>query len=99
MVNSPVVRAESLRFKRSGVFGVVSVFLQPFRLRYTMWLCLLNGIMVKFDYGHFLVSRVWVCPVQSSCTVYRFTLSVSIINNGNGLRVIHINYASVMLFS
>jgi hypothetical protein len=28
LVNSPVVRAESLRFKRIGVFGVVSVFLQ-----------------------------------------------------------------------
>ena len=35
LVNSPVVRAESLRYKRIGVFGVVSFFLQYVMLHHT----------------------------------------------------------------
>lgn len=44
IINSPVVRAEPLRFKKDGVFGVVSIFFS-FCLRVTLLVLFLDVLM------------------------------------------------------
>ena len=54
LVNSPVVRAESLRFKRAGVFAVVSLFIESFVLPYYLLARLLVCIdhMISFTQSY-----------------------------------------------
>lgn len=39
LINSPVVRAEPLRFKKEGVYGVVSIFTSSFVLGFSPLSC------------------------------------------------------------
>lgn len=46
LINSPVVRAEPLRFKKEGVYGVVSIFSIHFLFKYFFYIFLAEVFLI-----------------------------------------------------